>query len=173
MTGNPVDVRCFNESLIISADGLIRMVIAHDIDNIHRLTGRVTRQKAGTYWHNGPYSHKICKREEYAVSFHIAKIVNQSRKNVFSIVKLYYMKIQTTANLDFINILFFMSQCLFFIVNNETTLFQQGKLRGDVSRLFSISHSIKNDEVPPWYALLGGVAGTVDAKIQPFFAIHK
>ena len=114
MTGNPVDVRCFNESLIISADGLIRMVIAHDIDNIHRLTGRVTRQKAGTYWHNGPYSHKICKREEYAVSFHIAKIVNQSRKNVFSIVKLYYMKIQTTANQEFINILFLISKYIVY-----------------------------------------------------------
>ena len=35
------------------------------------------------------------------------------------------------------------------------------KLSGDVCWSFVISHTHINDEAPPWYALLGGVAGTV------------
>jgi len=62
---------------------------------------------------------------------------------------------------------------MYCIINNETTLFQHGKLCGDVRWSFIINHIHINDEVPPWYALLGGVAGTIGAKIVLFFETAK
>ena len=59
------------------------------------------------------------------------------------------------------------------IANDETALLQHGKLSGDVCWLLVISHTLLNDEVPPWYALLGGVAGTVGAKVRLLFGIAK
>ena len=32
-----VDVRCVDVTLVVSADGLVRVVIAHDVDDVHRL----------------------------------------------------------------------------------------------------------------------------------------
>ena len=66
-----------------------------------------------------------------------------------------------------------MFQCIVIISNNETTLFQHGKLCGDVCWSFVINHTHINDEVPPWYALLGGVAGTVGAKVRLLFGMTK
>ena len=34
-----VDVRCVDVTLVVSTDGLIRVVIAHDVDDVHRLLG--------------------------------------------------------------------------------------------------------------------------------------
>ena len=34
---NPVDIRSFDKTMIVSTNCLIRMIIAHDIENIHRL----------------------------------------------------------------------------------------------------------------------------------------
>ena len=59
------------------------------------------------------------------------------------------------------------------IADDETALLQHGKLSGNVCWLFVISHTLLNDEVPPWYALLGGVAGTVDAKVRLLFGRVK
>ena len=36
MVSNPVNVRCVDETIVIGTDGLIRMVIAHDINDVHR-----------------------------------------------------------------------------------------------------------------------------------------
>ena len=59
------------------------------------------------------------------------------------------------------------------IADDETALLQHGKLSGNVCWLFVISHTLLNDEVPPWYALLGGVAGTVGAKVRLLFGTTK
>ena len=39
------------------------------------------------------------------------------------------------------------------ITDYETSLLQHGKLSSDVCWLLIISHTLINDEVPPWYAL--------------------
>ena len=34
--GNPVDIRSFDKTMIVGTDCLIRMIITHDVENIHR-----------------------------------------------------------------------------------------------------------------------------------------
>jgi hypothetical protein len=66
---------------------------------------------------------------------------------------------------------------IFLHTSTRLTIFklqlQQDKLSGNVCWLLVISHTLKNDEVPPWYALLGGVAGTVGAKVRLILGISK
>lgn len=47
--GNTIDVRCLRITLVVGADGLERVVIAHDVDDIHRLLrlGSLLRCAAG------------------------------------------------------------------------------------------------------------------------------
>ena len=52
------------------------------------------------------------------------------------------------------------------IPNNKATIFQDGYLFGDVYRHFRVFHTLPpclKNEVPPWYALLGGAVGIVIA----------
>ena len=55
------------------------------------------------------------------------------------------------------------------ILNNKTAIFQDGNLFRDVYRHFRVFHTrppcLKN-EVPPWYALLGGAVGTVSLQYK-------
>ena len=62
MVGYPVDVGGLSKSVVVSADGLVRMVVTHDVDDVHRLFLTVSMAvTVGCVGHRRCYRH-ACKR---------------------------------------------------------------------------------------------------------------